>query len=133
MYLIKNLLIFFLVFLPLTYIVGIPGALYHGRFESAVTNSQIYNWGLVGLTLVLPCILFIPVLHLIVRYYPGLVRAIGGARIFSTIVFPIGFLFTHLLVWGTDLLSWQLLTIILIPGLLFGLLARMPSLAKSTD
>lgn len=124
---IKNLLLFIVVFLPLTYIVALPGELYQGRFASAVENSQFYNWIGVAVPLVLPCFAFVILFHLVVLCVPkqyAMAKALS--RNVSLLIFPLGFLIAHLSVWGTDLLSWQLLTIILIPGLVYGALSRWP-------
>ncbi len=123
-----NFALFFVFFMPLTLVVGALGDFYVGRYQPEEEASQLFYWILVGWPLLLPSALFVPVAHIALalarrgpwELEPDLLRrlAIG--------VLPVGLLVVHLLFWGTVVFSVPLLISLLIPGALFGWVARIP-------
>ena len=123
-----NFALFFVVFLPLTLLIGVPFDFYVGRYQPAEEASQLFYWILLGWPLLLPSVLFVPVAHVALgiarRSQWSLDRS--ALRKFALAAFPLGLLAVHLLFWGTVVFSVPLLVSFLIPGALFGWVARIP-------
>ena len=123
-----NFALFFVFFLPLTLLIGVPFDFYVGRYQPAEEASQLFYWILLGWPLFLPSVLFVAVAHIALAIArrgrrnpdPDVLRKI------ALVAFPLGLLAVHLLLWGTVVFSVPLLASFLIPGALFGWVARIP-------
>jgi len=130
-----NLALFFVLFLPLTLLVGLPFDFYLGRFQPAEEARPVIYWLIAGWPLLLPSILFIPVAHLALaiarrRQWAPDAHAMRGV---SLVALPMGLLLTHFLFWGTTVLSIPLLVTFLIPGVIFGWVARIPKVREPRE
>jgi len=128
MKLVINLALFFVLFLPLTYIVGIPGDYWVGRYQDPDTAPTIYHWMSVGWPLILPSLLWVPVCHVAITIL-GRARVIRSSpwwRACSLVIWPAGFLAVHVAIYGLIVWSLPLLVTFLLPGMGYGALARIP-------
>ena len=128
MALLANLALFFVLFLPLTYLVGWPFDYYVGRYMTPEEAPRVFNWIVMGWKLLLPGVLFVPVAHVALAIAR---RTLGEPdrqrlRRLVVVVVPLGFLAVHLALWGTAVLGVPLLVSVLIPGAVYGLIARLP-------
>ena len=128
MALFSNCLLFFLVFLPLTFLVGAPFDFYLGRYQPPEEASQVMHWLVAGWPLFIPTVLAIPLLHVLLAIVRrrGWVSSPGESRKVFVAAFPIGLLSMHLMFWGDKVFSPQLLICILVPGAILGSIARIP-------
>ena len=128
MALFSNCLLFFLVFLPLTFLVGAPFDFYLGRYQPPEEAAQIMHWLVAGWPLFIPTVLAIPLLHVLLAIVRrrGWVSSPGESRKVFVAAFPIGLLSMHLMFWGDKVFSPQLLICILVPGAILGSIARIP-------
>ncbi len=133
MALLTNIALFFLCFLPLTLLVGLPFDFYLGPYQQPGAATQIFVWIVVGWPLLVPTVAFIPVAHiaLAVARRTGLDPTPQVCRRVAVVVVPLGLLATHLLFWGTVVLSVRLLLTILLPGALLGWIARTPRRSRA--
>ena len=128
MALLANLALFFLLYLPLTFAVGLAGDFYVGRYQSPEDAAPFFYWIVVGVQLFIPSVLALPAAHLAL----GAVRRMAGdfeprrLRRIAVVAIPLSFLAIHLWVWGAVLVSVPLLVSILLPGSLLGLAVRIP-------
>ena len=128
MALLANFTLFFVFFLPLTLVVGLPFDFYVGRYQTPEEASQLFYWMVVGWPLLVPSVLFIPVAHIalaIARRTQWDLRR-SALRKCALAAFPSGLLAVHLLLYGSVVVSAPLLVSYLIPGALFGWIARIP-------
>ncbi len=123
-----NFALFFVLFLPLTLAVAAPFDFYVGRYQPPEEAAQIFYWMFVGWPLLLPSVLFLPVAHIGLAVTRRVYRDLdhSSLRRLALAVFPLGLLGVHLLVWGGVVFSLPLLVSFLIPGAVFGWLARIP-------
>ena len=128
MALLANLVLFFAVYLPLSYAVGWAGDFWLGRYQSPEEGAQLFYWIVVGWPLLIPSLLFVPLAHIALGITRRLRRdpSPGRLRLLVVALAPLGFLAVHLALWGAVVLSAPLLASILIPGALYGLVARIP-------
>lgn len=128
MALLKNLGLFFVVFLPLTLLVGLPGDYYLARHQSPEEATPIFYWMLVGWRVLLPCILFLPLAHLAlaVSRRAGWRPDQATLRRVSLVVLPLGMLAMPLWLLGVHYLSVPLVVSVVVPGVVLGWLARIP-------
>ena len=129
-----NFSLFFVFFLPVTLLVGLPFDFYVGRYQPAEEASQLFYWITVGWPLLLPSVLFVPVVHLALAFARRASWDLDheALRKIALVAFPLGLLGAHLLIWGTVVFSVPLLTSFLIPGVLFGWVARIPKLKRQS-
>ncbi len=121
-----NVLLFFVVFLPLTYLVGLPFDFFVGPNQAGDEAYPFFTWLVVVLQLVLPALLFVPIAHVGLRWLRGR-HSRRALRWTAVAVLPLGFLGAHLAAWGPVVFSPQLLVLLLVPGALYGLTFRVPS------
>jgi hypothetical protein len=124
----SNCLLFFVVFLPLTFLVGAPFDFYLGRYQPPEEAAQIMHWLVAGWPLFIPTVLAIPLLHVLLAILRrrSWVSSPAESRKVFVAAFPIGLLSMHLMFWGDKVFSPQLLICILVPGALLGSIARIP-------
>jgi hypothetical protein len=123
-----NLVLFFVFFMPLTFIVALPGDFYVGRYQPEEEASQLFYWILIGWKFLIPSVLFIPIVHigLAIARRTSVPLAPESLRRIALVAFPIGLLAVHLYFWGTVVFSVPLLVTFLVPGVLYGWVARIP-------
>ena len=128
MALLANLALFFVVYLPLGFAVGLAGDFWIGRYQSSETGFPLFYWIVVGWPLLVPSLLIVPVAHiaLAIGRRLGPEAGAGRLRLLAIAVAPLGFLAVHLGLWGTTVLSGPLLATVLLPGAVYGLVARIP-------
>jgi hypothetical protein len=135
MALFANCILFFVLFLPLTLLVGLSFDFYLGRFQPAEEAVPIIYWLVAGWPLLIPSFLFIPVLHIMLATVRRRTWAPDrrGMRMLSLVAFPMGLLLTHFVFWGGTVLSIPLLVTFLIPGAILGWVARIPRTRAQSD
>jgi hypothetical protein len=131
--LVLNCLLFFVVFLPLTFLVGAPFDFYLGRYQPPREAAQVMHWLVAGWPLFIPTILAIPLLHVLLAIVRrrSWASSPGALRKLFVAAFPIGLLSMHLVFWGDKVFSPQLLIVILVPGAVMGAIARIPKTRAS--
>ena len=123
-----NMLLFFLVYMPLTLLVAWPGDFYVGQYQAAEDALPLVYWILLGWPILFPSLAFVPIadwiMRLLRRFWPGLSRS--ALRKLSIVIYPTGLLAVHLIIWGTLVFSLPLLVSILVPGAIYGAMAWLP-------
>ncbi len=104
MALLANIALFFALFLPLTFLVGLPGGWYVGPAQLDAEAYPLFIWLLGGLQLVLPCLLWVPVAHFTLRRARTSLGR-GGLRRAALVLLPAGFLAVHVLLRGPSFLG----------------------------
>jgi hypothetical protein len=127
--LLRNLALFFVLFLPSSCATGLAG----GFFSGPLPTPRIgYELGLfLGgvMPLLLPSVLVVPVLHFAYRAWsqrrsPAQTRWVA---IFGT---PVALLAVHVAIFGVGLWSLQLVALFLIPGAIYGLVFGIPAISR---
>jgi len=128
MKLLINFVLFFGVFLPLTYVVGVPGNYWVGRYQDPSRAPTIYHWISVGWPLIVPSVLWVPLGHALIASLARCseIRSPATWRVASLAMWPLGFLGVHLALYGMLLWSIPLLVTFSIPGVIYGVVARIP-------
>ncbi len=119
MTLFRNLILFFLVFLPTSCTVGIAANWFVGPISPPRVGFEIMHFELWVVPLFLPSIAAVPILHFFYRY-----RArdsdTGSLRRLAIVATPIALLAVHLVIFGTSYWSLPLLVLYAVPGALYG-------------
>ncbi len=125
MALLANMGLFFVFYLPLTYLVGLLGGFYVGPTQGPDDSYPFFVWVVVVWPLLLPSFLWVPIAHFLLRI--GLRRLERNRlRLLAALLVPTGLLAVHLWVWGGVVLSPQLLILAIVPGVVYGLVFRIP-------
>ncbi len=131
MALLANMGLFFVLYLPLTYLIGMLGGFYVGPTQGPDDSYPLFIWVVVVWPLLLPSFLWVPIAHILLRI--GLRRLERNRlRLFAVLLVPAGFLVVHLWVWGGVVMSPQLLTLAILPGAVYGLVFRIPASGPRT-
>ena len=125
MALLANMGLFFVFYLPLTYLIGLLGGFYVGPSQGPDDSYPLFIWLVVVLPLLLPSFLWVPLAHVLLRVSLRRLER-DRLRVLSVFLVPAGLLAAHLGVWGGVVLSLPLLFLIFIPGAAYGLVFRMP-------
>ena len=132
MTLVRNLVLFFVLFLPSSCATGLSGSFFTGPLPTPRIGYELGLF-LVGVVpLLLPSILVVPVLHFAYRAWSRR-RSPAKARFLATLATPVALLATHLVVFGVGLWSLQLVALFLIPGVVYGVAFGIPSAARRSD
>jgi hypothetical protein len=127
--LLRNLALFFVLFLPASCVTGLSGGFLTGPFP---TPRPAYELGtfLVGvMPLLLPSILAVPVLHFGYRAWSRR-RSPREARWIAALATPVALLVVHLAFFGVELWSVPLVALILIPGAIYGIAFGIPRIGE---
>lgn len=125
MTLLRNLALFFVLFLPATCATGLAGDFFVGPQPPPRFAYVLATYALGVLPLLVPSALAVPVLHFAYRaLLPQ--RPPSRARGVVAVATPAGLLAAHLLVFGADFWSAPLLALFAVPGVLYGLAFRVP-------
>jgi hypothetical protein len=117
--------LFFVVYLPLTFLIGWLFGWYVGPTQGPDDSYPVLLWIVVVWPLLLPSFLWVPPAHIVLRIAR---RRLEGAQLrrLAVAVLALGILAVHLLVWGTAVLSLPALVLTLVAGGLYGLVFRIP-------
>ncbi len=124
MALLANTALFFVFYLPLTYLIGLPGGFFVGPTQGPDDSYPFFFWLVVVSPLLLPSLFWVPLAGILLRL--GQRRFEAHLRLFAVFLVPAGLLAVHYGVWGGAVLSLPLLTLTIIPGALYGLIFRLP-------
>ena len=131
MALLANMGLFFVLYLPLSYGIGLLAGFYVGPYQGPNDSYPFLIWLFVVSPLLLPSFLWVPIAHILLRV--GLRRLERDRlRLLAIFLVPAGLLAVHLAVWGGLVLSLPLLILMLVPGGVYGLLFRMPRSGSRT-
>ena len=125
MALLANMGLFFVLFLPLSYGIGLWGGFYVGPYQGPTDSYPFMIWLIVVSPLLLPSLLWVPIAHLLLRVGRRRLER-DRLRWFAIFLVPAGLFAVHLAAWGGVVLSWPLLTLMVIPGGIYGLVFRLP-------
>ena len=119
MTLLRNLTLFFVLFLPLGFATGLAGGFLEGPMPAARLAYPILVFMVAVVPLLLPSILAVPVLHFAFRRFT---RDSGrsAARWIAALATPVALLAVHLACFGETYLGIPLLALILLPGAVYG-------------
>ena len=118
MILLRNLTLFFALFLPGSCATGVATGWLVGPFDPPRLGYPIMHFSLWVLPLVAPSLLAVPILHF---GYRRLARAPERAmRRIATIATPLVLLGVHLAIFGATYWSLPLIMIFLLPGAVYG-------------
>lgn len=123
MILLRNLGLFFVLFVPASCATGVIADLFVGPRPSPRLAYEIFGYATRGLPLVLPSLLAVPVLHFAYRRW---LRGLPSSRALwlAISVTPVVLLAVHLLVFGDRYWSLPLVLLFAIPGALYGAVFR---------
>lgn len=125
MALLANMGLFFVLYLPLTFLIGLLGGFYVGPTQGPDDSYPLLIWVVVVSPLLLPSFLWVPIAHFLLR--AGLRRLERNRlRLLAALLIPAGLVAVHLWVWGGVVLSPQLLILAIVPGMVYGLVFRIP-------
>ena len=125
MALLANMGLFFVFYLPLTYLLGLVGGFYVGPTQGPDDSYPLLIWLGVVWPLLLPSFLWVPAAHILMRI--GLRRLERSrVRLLAVLLLPAGILAVHLVLWGGVVLGPELLALAIVPGALYGLVFRIP-------
>lgn len=127
MTLVRNLALFFVLFLPSSCATGLTGGFFTGPLPTPRIGYELGLFLVAVLPLLLPSILVVPVLHFVYRAWSRR-RSPAEARWGATLVTPVALLVVHLAVFGVALWSPQLVVLFLVPGAIYGLAFGIPPL-----
>jgi len=125
----KNLLLFFLVFLPAVALLCM--VLEFVLADRAGTSSEWrvgWNplmWLILTVPWLLPTVLLVPILHFLARLM-GRRHSVSGARAFLIVASPILFVVAVLGLWGVQNLEPGFLGPVAVAGLVYGSVIRVP-------
>jgi hypothetical protein len=132
MALLINLGLFFALFMPLTFVVGYPLGFFVGPTQADEETYPLFIWLLTALPLLLPAVLWVPVVQLALRLLARH-RSRRGVRLAAAGLAPLGFLAVHVAAWGLAFVSAPLLVLILLPGAAYGASMKLPSRARASE
>jgi len=123
--LLRNLVLFFAAFLPLSCATGLGAGWFTGPLEPPRVAYDVGLFVARVLPLLLPSFLAVPVLHFtyraVLRDQPK-----ARARWIAAIVTPLALLAVHLVAFGHTYFTPQLVVLFLIPGAIYGALFALP-------
>jgi hypothetical protein len=126
--LVRNLALFFVLFLPASCVTGLIGGFLTGPFPTPRVAYELGTFGIGVMPLLLPSILAVPVLHFGYRAWAR-GRSPREARWFAAVVTPVALLVVHLAFFGVALWSVPLVTLILVPGAIYGMAFGIPGVS----
>ncbi len=119
MTLLRNLALFFVLFLPVSCATGIVGGFFVGPIEAPRLAYPVLHYAVGVLPLLLPSLLAVPVLHFALRYWARDPRHNADARLTIGMT-PLVLLGVHLAIFGFAYWSVPLLVLFLLPGAIYG-------------
>ena len=119
MTLLRNLALFFVLFLPASCATGIVGGFFVGPIEAPRLAYPVLLYTVSVLPLLLPSLLAVPVLHFALRYWARNPRHSADARLTISVT-PLALLGIHLVIFGFAFWSLPLLVLFLLPGAIYG-------------
>ena len=125
MILLRNLALFFVLFLPAACATGLVTGALEGPVPGPRAAYPIARFLVSVLPLLIPAVLAVPVLHFAYRGWLR-DRPARRSRRIAVIATPLGLLAGHLAVFGTAYWSAPLLVLICAPGALYGALFGIP-------
>lgn len=125
MALLANIGLFFVLYLPVTYLIGLLGGFYVGPTQGRDDSYPFFIWVVVVWPLLLPSFLWVPVAHIALRLARRRLDR-NRLRVLAIALVPTGLLAVHLVLWGGVVLSLPLLIVTIVPGALYGMLFRVP-------
>ncbi len=129
MTLVRNLALFFVLFLPSSCATGLSAGFFTGPFPTPRIGYEIGLFLVGVMPQLLPSILVVPVLHFAYRAWSRR-RSPGEARWIAIAATPLALLVAHLAVFGVVLWSLPLVALFLIPGVIYGMAFGIPSAAR---
>jgi hypothetical protein len=123
--LVRNLALFFVLFLPASCATGLSGGFFTGPLPTPRIGYELGLFLVGVMPLLLPSVLVVPVLHFVYRAWSRR-RSPVEARWAATLATPVALLVVHLTVFGLELWSLQLVALFLIPGAIYGLTFGIP-------
>lgn len=116
--LLRNLTLFFALFLPAACVTGVAAGFFVGPIDPPRLAYPLLHFGVGVLPLLSPSLVAVPILHFA---YRSLARSPGRAmRRIATVATPLALLGTHLLIFGTAYWSLPLVVLFVLPGALYG-------------
>ncbi len=119
MTLVRNLVLFFVLFVPLTCTAGLTTGLLEGPLPPPRMAYAIGVFATGVLPLLLPSLLAVPVLHFAYRFWLR-DRRRRTARWVAVLATPVVFLAVHLAFFGATFLGGPLLLLLGVAGTLYG-------------
>ncbi len=131
MTLLRNLALFFVLFLPASCATGLVGGFFVGPIEVTRLAYPVSLYFAVVLPLLLPSLLAVPVLHFALRYWARDPRHQASARL-TIGATPLALLGVHLAIYGFTYWSLPLLVLFALPGAIYGASFRVvrPTLGR---
>ena len=129
MTLLRNLALFFVLFLPASCATGLAGGFFTGPRPTPRIGYELGGFLVGVMPLLLPSLLAVPVLHFAIRAWSRR-RSPREARWIAALVTPVALLVVHLAVFGAELWSAPLVTLFLIPGAVYGMAFGIPRVAQ---
>ncbi len=122
-----NVGLFFVLYMPLTFVIGWLFGFYVGPTQTPDDSFPVLIWIVVVWPLLLPSFLWVPVAHIALRMARRR-QWLDPARLRPLAVFlvPAGLLAVHIGVWRGVVLGLPLLALLIVPGLVYGLTFRIP-------
>jgi hypothetical protein len=127
--LVRNLALFFVLFLPASCATGLSGGFFAGPLPTPRIGYELGLFLVDVMPLLLPSVLVVPVLHFAYRAWSRR-RTPAEARWVATLATPVALLVVHLTVFGVALWSLQLVALFLVPGVIYGLTFGIPRTAR---
>jgi hypothetical protein len=123
MKLLRNVVLFFALFLPAAYVTGIVGGFFVGLRPTPRISYETLLFVLEVVPLLMPSLLMVPVLQFVYsRWLSELPR--GRALGLAAAATPVAFLVPHLAIYGGEFWSAPLVMLFAIPGALYGIVLR---------
>jgi len=125
MMLLKNIGLFFAVYLPLSFLIGLPLGFYESESIGDSTAYSFFVWFLVAVQLFIPSLIVFIVLHFVLVL--GLVRVIPNHLGIAAIVLtPLVLLAAHGGIWLPASMTYQVLLVDALPAAILGAVMRLP-------
>lgn len=125
-----NVALFFVLYLPLTFLIGWIFGWYVGPTQGSEDSYPLFIWIVVVLPLLLPGLLWVPVSHLVLRMSRRRLDRAALRRL-AIVLLPVGFLAVYLLVWRGVVVSLPLLVLTIGIGAAYGFAFRVPRGARA--
>lgn len=116
--------LFLFVYVPLTYLVGVPGHFYLGEGLSPGYGYDLFLWLLVLLQVIVPSALVLCVVYWVLK---GCLRgaAVRFSRLVCVVVVPSSLALTQWVIWGSVGFSYPLLLAVIMPAVVLGYFFRI--------
>jgi hypothetical protein len=120
MILIRNLILFVFLFLPLTLVIGLACGFFVGPIEPPRLMYEVQQYYFRVFFVLLPSILAVPVLHFFYKRRAQHTEAKSVRRL-AVALTPLALLLVHLAIFGGEYWSIPLIVLYVLPGGLYGL------------